>query len=74
MFLSISMIYVIRIIRDIRVIMDIISHDDIQTSVLVGKTVLTAGICISLHRRLFVALALAESTRAEQTAVLSSPD
>lgn len=54
MFVSICAIYIIRIIRDVRIVLDIYDRDIYEVSI--AKTILTLGILISLYNRLKVAV------------------
>lgn len=57
LFISISVVYIIRIIRDIQFIMDVQDSDKFnQLPIVCSKTILLLGVCISLYRRLRVAV------------------
>jgi len=59
MFVSICVIYLIRIYRDIIIILDKEFLDIYGTLVILAKAILTLGICVSLHGRLSVAVSVA---------------
>jgi|LauGreDrversion4_2_1035121.scaffolds.fasta_scaffold516546_2 hypothetical protein len=51
LFVSICIIYVFRIYRDIKVILDKIDANDRQSAFFICKIVLVMGICFSLYMR-----------------------
>lgn len=59
MFASISVIYLIRFLRDIYFIIEMKENNTFETTVVVAKVILTAGFCVSLHGRLSVAVSVA---------------
>lgn len=65
MFASICLIYLIRIWRDVEILTYVQNRINFSYFVLSAKIILTTGICISLYKRLQVAVSIRQAYDAE---------